>query len=355
MLDNNFRKKKPQDNRQRYLKYNDVFMSGGISKPRNAQTGADQSSWNSRPNSQNQQQMFSNNYKNQARSEQEYNEEYDYDDNVSDAYQDDSREQEYFSNRNNIIDEKMVRYQKRQLPPLQRYSPNSHRDGYAEFNQSYWDEENTQRKRQNFNMLGSIWQKFIITFASILSLVCLSWIAYNWNSDKQSVSQVTSGGVPIIEPEQSSFKVLPENPGGAEVSYRDKTVYNRVDNGMSSIDTNEKLLPPQEETFSIPNQEHQQYSQPQNNVEEYSIVDDKVYYIKISAGKDKQVLQNELKLLKKKFAALFSGKTCEVKKVSNSNGDQKQAILVGPFDSQDGAIDTARDIGGQCYVISVKG
>lgn len=350
MLNNNFRKKKPQDTRQRYLKYDDVFMSGGSSRPKNTQNGSDSSSWKPRQNSATQQQRFSDNYRNHQQYDENYADEYDYDDNVNDDYQDDSRErdQEYFSSKNSIIDEKMVRYQKRQLPPLQRYSPNSHRDGYAEFNQSYWDDENTQRKRQNFTILGSIWQKFIITFASILSLVCLSWIAYNWNSDKQHVSQMAQSGIPIIEPERSSFKVLPENPGGATVSYRDKTVYNRVDNGMSSIDTNERLLPPQEETFFIPEQTRQ------NNVEEYSIIEDKTYYIKISAGKNKQVLQNELKLLKKRFSSLFSGKNCSVKKVSNSNGEQKHAILIGPFDSQDSAIDTARDIGGQCYVISVR-
>ena len=363
MLDDNFRRRKPVSNRQRYLRYDDVFMSRNASKQRNVQP-QQQSSWNDanrEPAWTETQQEIIDPYQNSRQFDQDdyqddYNED-DYNDYEESPqqpkYSQTQRDQNYFAGRNNILNERMVRYQKRQLPPLQRYSPNSHRDAYAEFNQSYWDEDTTQVRRQKFIALGSIWQKFIITFASILSLVCISWIAYNWNSNKTQTMRYSDDGIPVIEPEQSTFKVLPESPGGAEIAYRDKTVYNRVDNGVSPINTEEKLLPPQEETFSIPDQQQAQ-QQEQNDVEEYSIVSDKVYYIKLSAGKDKQILINEAKLLKKKYSELFAGKEFSVKKVSNSRRELQRAILIGPFSSQKAAIEAAREVGEQCYVISVR-
>lgn len=268
-----------------------------------------------------------------------------------DQYNNPRPEQNYFSGRNNIINERMIRYQKRQLPPLQRYSPNMYKDAYAEFNQSYWDESPGRSSKRISVNFGAMWHKFIVTFASILSLVCLSWIAYNWNSNKQSAN-LAPDGIPVIEPERESFKVLPASPGGAEISYRDKTVYNRVDGGTSSVQLDERLLPPQEGTHYIP--EQNKSSRQEQEVEEYSIINDKVYYIKLSAGKDKQILENEAKLLKKKHAGILADKECSVKRVSNSKGELQRAILVGPYISQKDAIDTAKAIGEQCYVISVR-
>lgn len=356
MMNDNFRKRKSVDNRQRYLRYDDVFMSRSNPKHRSPQP--QQPSWSSE-NPENswddsdQTKDFPQQYDNAPQFDQDYNEEYDdYDEQSRYSQHAQSQGEPYFSGRNNIINERMIRYQKRQLPPLQRYSPNSHRDTYAEFNQSYWDEEDHVR-RQKFSALGSIWHKFILTFASIISLVCLSWIAYNWNSDKSQPMQYNQDGIPVIEPAQSTFKVLPESPGGAEISHTDKTVYNRVDNGMSPIRTEEHLLPPQEETFSIPEKQQVATSE-QSDVEEYSIVSDKVYYIKLSAGKDRQILINEAKLLKKKYSDLFEDKEIAVKKVSNSKGELQRAILVGPFSSQDAAINAAKAVGERCSVISVR-
>ncbi|MBR1479845.1 MAG: hypothetical protein IJ599_03035 [Alphaproteobacteria bacterium] len=334
MLDN-FRKKKSQDTRQRYLRYGDVFMSGGGSKQRNQPPRPSFSPRRDEQFLQHDESLFE--------------EQYDYEADA-DVLDEPSvrkpilREPEYFSDRDSIINEKMLRYQKRKLPPLQRYSPNSHRDQYAEFNRAYWDEEDRRPQRQGGSALGALWQKFLLTFAAILSLVCLSWIAYNWSSGKSRVS-TNSDGIPIIEPEQPYFKVLPENPGGAEIAYRDKAVYGLLDGETSAAKAEEDLSMSQEEVAPLPEQ---------RGVEEYSIVDDKVYYIKISAGKDKQVLLNEAQLLKKRHAALFDGKVCSVKKVSNAAGEQKHAILIGPFDTQDAAINTARNIGDRCYVISVR-
>jgi hypothetical protein len=272
-----------------------------------------------------------------------------------DDYVDDNNG-DYFSPRNNIINERMIKYQKRKLPSLQRYNSNNSKDIYYESNNvGYWeDDEYAQRICRKKTALFAMWQKFVVTFASILSLVCIAWIAYNWSSNRNSYNTYQNEPV-IIEPEQQSFKVLPGNlEDDYSVPNKDKTIYERVNPGMShNVNDDLKLLPPQAEPEYISNQKAN-HRDDYSSIEEYSIIDDKTYYIKLSSGKNKQILENESKLIKKKYAELLSGKHCLVKKVRNNQGEQKHAILIGPFDSQDDAADTARDLGGQCYIISVK-
>ena len=366
MLIDNFRKKKTPTNRQRYLQYDDVFMTPkNKTKQKNAQ-----SSWEVNGSEAD----WSNVRTEQRLSEYDESNEQEYESrsySVRDEYEEDryrdfarhreSDEPQYFSGkaapgRSGLINERMIRYQKRHLPPLQRYAPSTHRDVYSEFNESYWDDERNQSESQKFfavGSLGAMWQKFILTFAAILSLVCISWIAYNWKTDKPQLNQYMQNGIPVIEPSQSTFKVLPESPGGAEIAYRDKAVYGRVDNGMSARRVEEKLLPPEEETFQIP-ESQQGYRRGRDEVEEYSIITDKIYYIKLSAGKDRQILMNEAKLVRKRHARLFEGKEITIKKVSNSQGEVQRAILVGPYSTQQEAIHVAHEVGERCSVISVR-
>ena len=333
-MNDNFRNKKSSDNKQRYLRYDDVFMS---SKSANRQR-------NTRPFVDCGEPEIINDT---PESDDVY-EDGEYQDYVAD---DDPREGRYFAGKNNIINERMVRYQRRRLPALQRYTPSSYRDVYAEYNRSYWDEERERQCHQRLLPLRALWQKFMVTFAVILSLVCISWLVYNWNNSKSNV-QHAANGVSVIEPEQPAFKVLPESPGGAEIAYKDKSVYSKVDGNVASNKSDERLLPPQEDTFDIP--ERSRSAPYGSDVEEYSIVSDKIYFIKIFAGKDKQVLINEAKLLKKKHASLFEDKEVFVKKVSNSKGEMQRAILVGPYTSQDEAINMAQRLDMHCSVISVK-
>ena len=335
-MNDNFKGRKPGDNKQRYLRYDDVFMSPKSgTRQRNAKPSWEPSEpWNEQDEPE-----ASHEYDDYREQSQEY---------IPDG---ETQENGYFSGQNNIINERMVRYQKRRLPPLQRYTPNAHRDAYAEFNQSYWDSEKGSQRRQRLLPFGEFWQKFIITFASILSLVCISWLIYNWNSNTSHYSR-DAHGIPIIEPSQSSFKVLPEAPGGAEIPHRDKSVYGLVDNSVSSNNQEERLLPPEEETFQIP--ERRQTFQGESDVEEYSIVSEKLYFIKLSPGNDRQVLLNEAKLFKKKYGNVFEGKDIFVKKVSSSKGETQRAILVGPYTSQQMALDVAKKLGERCSVISVR-
>jgi hypothetical protein len=233
---------------------------------------------------------------------------------------------------------------------------------YAEFNKSYWDEDYPRRGQgmQRQYVFSDMWRKFVVTFSSILSLVCLSWIAYNWGSDKGGRGAADDEPV-IIQPSRPSFKVLPDNPGGEEIPHKDKMVYGRISREQQR-DVDERLLPPMPEGERVPDRDGLQASNQQQStlqdyrepVETYSIIDDKIYYIKISAGKDRSILENEAVLLKKKFSQLLNGKSCAVKRVSNTSGEQKDAVLIGPFASQESAVNVARDLGMQCFVISVK-
>ncbi len=335
-MNDNFKGRKHGDNKQRYLRYDDVFMSPKSgTRSRNAEQDWESSeSWNKQDEPE-----ASHEYDDYHEHFQEY------------IPNDEDQETGYFAGQNNIINERMIRYQKRRLPPLQRYPLNAHRDTYAEFNQSYWDSEKGLPRRQRLLPFGELWQKFIITFASILSLVCISWIIYNWNSNTSHYPR-DAHGIPIIEPSQSSFKVLPEVPGGAEIPHRDKSVYSLVDNSISSDSRDKQLLPPEEETFQIP--ERNQAFQSESDVEEYSIVSERLYFIKLSPGKDRQVLLNEAKLFKKKYGNIFGDKDIFVKKVSSSKGETQRAILVGPYNSQQMALDAAKKLGERCSVISVR-
>ncbi|MDR1390875.1 MAG: SPOR domain-containing protein [Holosporales bacterium] len=343
-LNNGFRKKRLQDDKLRYMKYDDVFMSSERQKPRSL----------IRQNQHSQQYDFD-------AEDNEFYDTYQQDEQpvYDTGYGDNGESEEYFSPKNNVINEKMVRYQKRQLPPLQRYSPGAHRDVYAEFNQSYWDEDRGRIARKNFGVMTSIWQKFIVTFSSILSLVCLSWIAYNWTKDKQPSSiKLTPDGIPIIEPAQPSFKVLPETPGGMEILHKDKGIYSKIDDETAPFDQEDGLLLPfQDEASPLVSRSVRQ-GKVRNDVEEYSIVDEKAYYVKISSGKEKRLLEREVKSLKKNLQSLVSPNSCSVKKVRNASGEEKYAILVGPFvsknDAMDVAIKCADDVKNECFVISVK-
>lgn len=344
-----FKKKRNSNLRPKYLTHNDVFMSNSAgSKSRDF---SERAMFNRRNEPQNSNsRRFSNSPRFSADDRYARNDQYDFEEDFEDSDLDerDQPEPPYFSNRQDIIDEKMLRFERRQLPQLERYSDSNYRSQYGKFSNSYWNDADDPRYRRekNYSALSSMWQKFLITFASILSLVCLSWIAYNW---KNGGAESNDGEPVVIEPERNSFKVLPESYD-SNVPYTDKSVYDKLSRDESQVDQGESLLPPIEEpvvTSKLPQQD-------QPNVEEYSIVDDKIYYIKISAGKSKDVLASEAKLLKKKFGNVIGDKNCAVKKVSNSQGEKKYAILIGPFDSQTKAAYTAQEMGGQCYIISVK-
>ncbi len=340
MISNRFKKRRIIPNKKpSYLRYDDVFMSS-----------------NKQPSSRN---VFSREDVDERYDyQQSYNDNNPYDDDIAtydDEYED---RKEYFSpsNNNNIIDERMVKYKKRQLPPLQRYGSNNPRDMYEEYRISsgHYDDEYARDYRRNSQYdrdsasLRFIWKKFLITFGGILLLVVVSWIAYNCGG-----RSVKNDGHPvIIEPDESAFKVLPDNPGGIEVPHQDKNVYTKINknNGMSVLDDQDQ------EGSILPSQEDPDISSSNILIDEYSFVYEKTYYIKVASNKNKTVLLNEINSIKNKYANKINGESVffSVKSVRDRNGEQKYAILIGPFESKNTAITNAQNLGTNCSIIAVR-
>jgi hypothetical protein len=320
-----------------------------------------------------------------------------YDDTDDNQLDDDNQygQNDYFSNPM-VMDEKMVRYQKREMPPLQRYGGNSQqRDIYSSngnsrtFNQQYMNQQYLpnqddeyqseskyyKRQQDGRSHFRSVWNKFIITFTSALSLVCLSWIAYNWSNggDSRSPREAAVARPIVIGPDSPSFKILPDNPGGVDIPYQDKMVYENMDNANDSFgeaDGDENILPMPEEPVVRPRQDSYMPTPKDSSslvmkrsansdnadtsIDEYSIIDEKTYYIKMASGPNKQILLNEIKNIKSKYSDKISGLSCSVKSVKDKNGNKKHALLIGPFDSKDIAISMAKKLNTDCAVVAVK-
>ncbi len=264
-------------------------------------------------------------------------------------WQDDALEN---SNRYNISNNSKVNYKKRQLPPLQqRYS--SHNAQYdLQYDNQYWEDYDAYKtnKINTKQDLKLIWQKFIIAFTSILSIVCIAWIAYHWSSNAQDNNK-TSNTPEIIEPDKPSFKVLPDVPGGIEIPYKDKSIYNRVDPNFK-YKTREKLQASPEVPEGIP--KVAKINNPQ--VAEYSIIEDKEYYVKcpINTNANEQVKAIKKKLLDFPDSDMLEGAVCSIRTVANTEGRKGKFILIGPFFDDN----TAKQIGHFCKIkgeiISVK-
>jgi hypothetical protein len=369
--------------RQNYLRYDDVFMSS-------SSRGS-----NNRDNSRFSQRIHQNIQMND-----------DFDDDMDEGLMDSNDQydpDEYFSNPL-IMDEKMVRYQKREMPPLQRYGDSAHpRDMYngggaggvrgsnqqrlpqqqqylADRDDEYLDKRKYyQRQQKNDSNFKSVWSKFIIAFTSAISLVSLSWVAYNWGSGGGPVQSASGAARPVvIEPENPSFKILPENPGGVDIPYQDRMIYENMDGVGDSFGTSREdgetetsVLPiPEEPVIShkkaqrtdggdsssivqkrIANSDNHDINA---SIDEYSIVDEKTYYIKMASGPNKQILQEEIKNVKTKYSDKISGLSCSVKSVKDKNGNKKHALLIGPFDSKDIAVSMAKKLNTDCSVVAVK-
>ncbi len=343
MMPKNFKKKGYVNNKKpSYLRYDDVFMSKKSEPRYNNSHLEKESDISSFQKPQHSQSPFENESFRNTQSFQNNSFRDELDDEVP----------RYFSNSDkNIIDERMLKYQKRQLPSLQRYQSNSPKDMYEEYSSSssYWDEyddytRNSRYRNSDGAFLKSVWQKFLITFGSISLLVCVSWIAYNYGSNGNKSSNNVGKSI-TIEPETSTFKVLPDNPGGVNIPHQDKMIYDKI-NGQSTLTTSENHLLPPIETPNI--------SDFEMNVDEYSIIDEKTYYIKLASNKSKEVLINELNITKNKYFNQIGDLSCSIKAVRDKSGEKRYAMLIGPIDSKNQAIKIAKTLNIDCSVISVK-
>lgn len=222
-----------------------------------------------------------------------------------------------------------VRMQRQQLPQLQ-WRRNTNND----YNWDDIDNYESRRKRSKYSLFfPAVWQKFVITFTSLLSLICLTWIAYNWKSSEQTNS------VTVIKPEKSFFKVLPDAPGGAD-AYQYKGIYNRVDPHIS-INQQERLIPPTEEPGELPmpqwaNDDTGIGEQQSAKIQNYTIIDDRDYYIKCKKDANAAVTKNQVTAIRNNLNRfenqnVLQGISCSVRKVANTQGQLGEYILIGPF------------------------
>jgi hypothetical protein len=258
-----------------------------------------------------------------------------------------------------FVNEKMVKYQKRQMPPLQRYGDNNPKSMYEEYraSSSYWDDdryhERNREDRRYYRGDGSwhqMWKKFLITFGWMLLLVLVAWSAYSFGN-RNSKNETSMNGLAIIEPEGLNIKILPDNPGGLSVPHQDKMIYSHIGGardatsiGNSSLtdDGQQVLLPPELPQINMKNEQ----------VDEYSFVDERTYYIKVSSNKDKEIVRKEMNNIKNRY--IGAQVTCSIRIIRDQHGKQKYAVIIGPFDSKSQAIKSAQELDMNCSVISVK-
>ena len=266
----------------------------------------------------------------------------------SDAYDN------YFFNNSNG----RVNYQKRQLPPLQQKYASRNSQYDLQYDNKYWEDYDPYQSKRNNKKTDTslsfkfIWQKFVITFTSILSIVCMAWIAYHWHSTSNA-SNGSNNAPELIEPDKPSFKVLPDTIGGIDIPYQDKSIYSRVDPTFNQK-VQEKLIVPQEVPVDIPTVPTVNKNDISTNttpVEEYSIVDEKDYYVKCPIDGDQKVATNQLNILQNKLSTfpdgdMLANTTCAIRTVANKQGKRGKFILIGPFCDNN----TAKQIGHFCKI-----
>lgn len=99
------------------------------------------------------------------------------------------------------------------------------------------------------------------TIAAVVALGAVAafgvgiWFAYD-----QGVKRGASGAPPLVRADQVPAKVAPENPGGMQIPYQDKQIYERIGGNLQTASGTgqvERLLPPPERpsaTAMAPNQ-----------------------------------------------------------------------------------------------------
>lgn len=401
----NLKKQQPIDNRPKYLRYGDIFTSSRNNN--NRQQQQQQSRYSSGfctstmqmeyPRSANGNNINNNKYKvfeaanidrirttnriNLNTENDQRNNMYDQYENMYNSTQDhyeddlDYSQQQQQSNNNNQFNQQVynsnytindfpyqnntgrVNYRKRQLPPLQQKYSSRNSQYDLQYDSKYWDDydpyqnSKTDKKQDRNVSLKFIWQKFIITFTSILSIVCIAWIAYHWHGSKSSGNNNNGiNTLELIKQDKPSFKVLPDVPGGMEISYQDKSIYNRVDPTFKQKER-ENLRKPQEIPNEIPKLNTPRVTKTDSAIEEYSIVDEYDYYVKCPIDGDKNVAVKQLNLIKKKLSTfpdsdMLDGTTCAIRTVANTAGKKGKFILIGSFNDYD----IAKQIGHFCKI-----
>ncbi len=241
-----------------------------------------------------------------------------------------------------------IYFKKRQLPQLQRYRSGIPTDQESKNYSDYFDEYLLPKKKSKYSLsFPLLWQKFVITFTSLLSIICLTWITYNWKTTNGDNS------IPEIKGEKTFFKVLPDAPNIVSSAYNNKTVYERVDPNIQTKRYNERLMTSTEEPGELPISDNFDNSNfdGRSPIQNYTIIDDRDYYVKCKKNNDVLMTRQQVATIRKKLSsysnsAVLSNVSCSIRKVANTQGQLGEYILIGPFCNEV----TARNVGKFCQI-----
>jgi len=93
----------------------------------------------------------------------------------------------------------------------------------------------TKKKQEDKNSNGYYGLLFV-TFTGLF-FIAICWYAYLY-----FVGQKTRDGMVYIKADRSAFKIVPEDPGGMVIEYKDKLVFNKVSGEKEKISKNIKVI-----------------------------------------------------------------------------------------------------------------
>lgn len=161
-----------------------------------------------------------------------------------------------------------------------------------------------------------------VVVLTIGSFSVLAWYAYKFSSRPVDVEQLR-----LVKADDTSYKIKPENPGGMEVPYMDKTVYDSISSEKKTLPKVERILPSPEEPADL-------------RKEKYNAVVEKAKQEsapKEIEQKPEEVVKKPDETVKKtsSFAAFFSSDEkpkpatgADLKHVPETNKTRQEAIAV---------------------------
>jgi hypothetical protein len=143
--------------------------------------------------------------------------------------------------------------QQRQQSPQNRHNP---RDNLREL--GFWHEDDSESNYDDSEADTDRPSplKFVIAVTGLVFICTITWLAYRW------ISLPTTDAPPLIQADQTPYRVRPDNPGGTNFPHQDKLIYGRLAPGTEQ--PVERLLPAPEQPVIMAPDYNQPNGQPQN-------------------------------------------------------------------------------------------
>lgn len=241
-------------------------------------------------------------------------------------------------NASNLLYRESPRYD----PKMVRKSinmPSSSRIDYDDDSINFYSDTNS--------IIGAdIIKKFFVVFGAMLGIIIATWFIFYLVNGGSNIDERT-----VISPSNSNWKIKNKK----EEDIQDKLLYdivgyrNSIKNNAGTRDSHE-----------VPNVEKLQGNKKNrydaSSVSDKHITSDKfVYYVNILKSYNMSRPGDTIEYLRKKYP-FIDGSSIAVKTVVDLNGKQKDAILMGPFLSEDYAKDIASSVSidFKCSVIKTR-